>query len=136
MKTIRLSGRGGARGVCVQLKRWLLRLTAPKLCRQIWQCADGRKIRICDMDSAHLLNTIHRLRRRDILSANRQKHGEGMRIEARRRGLPLGPDKPAWLENHNERYRERIDRALKEARESAIDREIDRLFGPVSQWMP
>lgn len=141
MKTIRLSGRGGVRGTLVQIKRWLLRLTAPPECRQIWQSLDGRRTRICDMHSSHLLNTIHLIKNRGpILLPKRARLLTGLEREARRRGLPVG-HKPGWLLKHNKDFGEKAlqdakesGRAIRERRRQAqldrFDREIERMFGP------
>lgn len=124
MKTIRLSGRD----VYTQIKRWLIRLTAPPSCRQVWKTLDGRRIRICDMESSHLLNTIHWLRGR-ASTPKREKLKKGLVKEAWRRGLGTG-EKPKWLVERNRAFGENQRRQIQEK----IDHQFDRMFGPQGNW--
>ncbi len=131
LKTIRVfaTERNGVVGF---LKRELLRLTAPRELRAFWcgKSRGGRKVRICDMDDAHLLNTIRFLRRafatveytaREYLDVKRL-----MLREAARRGLPTDR-KPAWLEKINTAYGEKRRAQIRARNERALDR----IFGGV-----
>lgn len=105
------SGPPTRRQMAALVRRLWLRWTAPKVTRQIWKTADKRRVRICDMSNAHLLNSIHRVMRAKretlpvrLLHPRYMDLFDALIVEARRRKLPT-IERPAWLEQRNKAFR-------------------------------
>lgn len=59
----------------------------PRLPKDCWLTGDGRKIKIKEMDDAHLLNTLAYVEAHAALYENRANQYVTMLEEAKRRGL-------------------------------------------------
>ncbi len=112
------------------LREKLRELVVPKWARTVWKAADGRQLRICDMETGHLLNSIRFQIRKKERGGYFSKKFEILKREAARRGFRVPPDGavPKWLDRQNKSFGGKNKAEWIAAKNRRLDDVLDRMF--------